>query len=137
MRSIKESIIGRKSISSNKTELWQICELVPYLSSKKGKIYDILTHITELNNRGTSCDIYIDPLSDLLKTSWNIAGFRNKAEAIEEARRYTNQINPSAYKFIGISRSYSDDNFELSSLDWDYILGIDNNRKLFIMRKNN
>ena len=109
-------------------------ELAPVSSNKKGKIYDILTHITEQNNRGASYDSYIDPLSDLLKMKSNIAGFRNKAEAIEEAQNYADQINPSEYRFIGITRIYDD---EPEPLDWDYILGVDNNRKIFIMRRNN
>jgi len=136
MKTLQESIIGRKGVSSGKTGLWQIGMLVPVSSNKKGKIYDILTHITEQNNRRArraNYDSYIDQLSDLLKIKSNIAGFRNKAEAIEVAQKYAKQINPSEYRFIGITRSYDD---EPGSLDWDYILGIDNNRKLFIMHKN-
>ncbi len=134
MKHISESIIGRRGDPSGRPRLWQIGELVPVSSNKKGKIYDILTHITEQNNRGASYDSYIDQLSDLLKINWNIAGFRNKAEAMEVAQNYAKQINPSKYKFIGITRIYDD---EPEPLDWDYILGIDNNRKLFIMRRNN
>lgn len=133
MKHIIESIIGRRGAYSDKTGLWQICELIPVSSNKKGKIYDILTHITEQNNRGVGCDSYIDSLSDLLKMSWKVVGFKNKAEAIKKAQRYTNQINPSEYRFIGITRIYDD---EPEPLDWDYILGIDNNHKLFIMHKN-
>lgn len=134
MKTLQESIIGRKGASSGKPGLWQIDELVPVSSNKKGKIYDILTHITERNNRGAGCDNYIDQLSDLLKMDYNLVSLRNKAEAIEEAQNYANQINPSEYRFIGITRIYDD---EPEPLDWDYILGIDNNRKLFIMRRNN
>lgn len=134
MKHISESIIGRRGAPSGRPRLWQIDELVPVSSNKKGKIYDILTHITGQNNRGASCDSYIDSLSDLLKMESNLAGLRNKAEAIEEAQNYANQINPSEYRFIGITGVYDD---EPEPLDWDYILGIDNNRKLFIMRRNN
>ena len=134
MKHISESIIGRRGTSSGQPRVWQIDELVPVSSKEKGKIYNILTHITERNNRGASCDGYIDPLSDLLKIKSNIAGFRNKADAIEEAQNYADQINPSEYVFIGITGVYDD---EPEPLDWDYILGIDNNRKLFIMRRNN
>lgn len=134
MKTLQESIIGRRGAPSGKLGLWVLDELAPVSSNKKGKIYDILTHITEQNNRGASYDSYIDPLSDLLKMKSNIAGFRNKAEAIEEAQNYADQINPSEYRFIGITRIYDD---EPEPLDWDYILGVDNNRKIFIMRRNN
>lgn len=138
MKHINESIIGRKGVSSGKTTgLWQIDELVPISLNKKGKICDILTHITRQNNRGASCDIYIDPLSDLLKIKSNIAGFRSKAEAMEHALAYIN-LNPSGclsgFRFIGITKPYGMD--EPEPLDWDYILGIDNNCMLFILHKN-
>lgn len=137
MKTIKESIIGRRGTPSGRARLWQIDELVPVSSNKKGKIYDILTHITGQNNRGASCDSYIDSLSDLLRMDCNLAGLRNKAEAIEEAQNYANQINTSEYRFIGITGVYDDVDDEPEPLDWDYILGIDNNHKLFIMRRNN
>ena len=64
MKTLQESIIGRRGAPSGKLGLWVLDELAPVSSNKKGKIYDILTHITEQNNRGASYDSYIDPLSE-------------------------------------------------------------------------
>jgi len=128
MKSIKESIIGRRGSVSKNQGLWTVDFLVPRNRRYHTDIYRILHIISYAANIRD----FADDLASMLKMGSNISGFRTKDEAIREADKIMASLGKSGsipLKFIGITGPAGDD--EPEPLDWDIIVGVDDHARIF------
>jgi len=131
MKTLQESIIGRKGAPSGKLGLYTLDLLIPVNNPiSRVQIHRFREELT----RGIH--YVVDDIEPYLCIESNLGRIRGEKQAIEDARKYMGYIKKQNHmdrfsKYIGITRPYGDDEPEL--LGWDYIIGLDDNDNVFVV----